>query len=120
MPPLATRSMKKCPVMRFPRSRPYMSGKAASTVSISPRSISSPSCSNVSMPCAGASFIRTILSPVPLVRSYVHVLDLRVEVKRLHAQLAPESTHLEAAERRLDEDRSVAVYAQHACPDAAD
>src|SRR4051794_8416344 len=36
--------------MRLPTSRPYISGKTVRTVSISPRSISSPSCAWVSIP----------------------------------------------------------------------
>src|SRR5436309_77886 len=89
--------------------RPYMSGKTASTVSISPRSTRSASSPRVSMPRTGLSLISA--SPESFRRDE-HALQLAVVLERGGPQLAPDAAALDAAEGHLEVDAPARVDRQ--------
>src|SRR6185295_6367790 len=112
MPPSITSSRKKCPVMRLPIRRPYMSGKTASTVSISPLSMRSPTCLRVSMPRTGLSNIGSVLRDE-------YALPLAVVIEGRRPQLAADAATLDAAERHLQVDAPARVDRKDARLDGA-
>src|ERR1051325_3315475 len=106
--------------MRLPTSRPYMSGNAAMTVSISSSATRRFSVSVSMMPCmihqlhsctvaqlrscigGGAPMQLCNYATLQLPHVDIHRLPLRVRIQRLQSQLAPHTTFLHAAERRLE------------------
>src|SRR6266545_6614433 len=84
-----------------------MSGKTASTVSISPRSTSSVSSSRVNNPRTGSWGIC-------LLRSNEYAFPFAVVIERRRAQLAPDAAPLDTAERHFQMDAPARVDRDHA------
>src|SRR3954447_11519761 len=111
MPWPATSSRKYDATKRLPTRRPYMSGKTAITVSMSPAAMRRVSSSRLMRPCIsgfvdawvrgsvdGPSRPRT-LEPTHLSYVYIHRLPLRVRIERLQSELASDAAAFHAAER---------------------